>query len=172
VRDILNEFYGFATRIIQQHGGAVDKFIGDCVMAVFKDTTGLGLQNQAVAAVSAALAIIQEVERLSESRFSNGHKLMASAGVCTGKVLFGLVGSLQQMNYTCIGDVVNVASRLQGLANPGEVLIAHETYQACMHGGAVLWVDGKMQEAHVKNRGQAVRYWRLDRVTRESPIAR
>jgi len=171
VRDILNEFYGFATRTIQHYGGAVDKFIGDCVMAIFRgDITGLGLQNQAVAAVSAAVDIIREVEVLSERRFGDTRRLAASAGVCTGKLLTGLVGSLQQMNFTCIGDVVNVASRLQGLARPGEVLIAHETYQACMQGGTVLWVDGDLREARVKNRVQPVRYWSLDRVTRATGL--
>jgi len=162
VHDILNEFYGFATRIIHQHGGAVDKFIGDGVMAIFKgSTTGIGLRNQAVAAVSSALSIIREVEHLSERRFSTANKLTASAGVSSGKLLVGLVGSLQQMNYTCIGDVVNVAARLQGLAEPGEMLIANETYQMCMQGGAVLWVDGAMKEARVKNREKPVRYWSL-----------
>jgi class 3 adenylate cyclase/tetratricopeptide (TPR) repeat protein len=162
VRDILNEFYGFATRIIHQHGGAVDKFIGDCVMAVFKgSTTAMGLRNQAVAAVNAVLAIIREVEHLSERRFSSEHKLTASAGVCSGKVLVGLVGSLKHMSPTCIGDVVNVASRLQGLAEPGEVLIANETYQTCLQGGAVVWVDGAMRQDRVKNREQPVRYWSL-----------
>jgi class 3 adenylate cyclase len=165
VRDILNEFYGFATRIIHQHGGTVDKFIGDCVMAVFKGPpTAMGLKNQAVAAVSAARAIIREVDLLSERRFSSAHKLAASAGVCTGKLLVGLVGSLERMNFTCIGDVVNVASRLQGLAEPGEVLIAHETYQACLQGGDVIWVvDQGMRHAHVKNRERQVRYWRASK---------
>jgi class 3 adenylate cyclase/tetratricopeptide (TPR) repeat protein len=173
VRDILNEFYGFATRIIQQHGGVVDKFIGDCVMAVFKgSTTRLGVKNQAVAAVSATLAILREVDQLSERRFALTHKLAASAGVSTGKLLVGLVGSPQHMSYTCLGDVVNVAARLQGLAEPGEVLISHETYQACMQGGAVLWVDGSMQESLVKNRGQPVRYWNLGRVTRGTAPSR
>jgi class 3 adenylate cyclase len=171
VRDILNEFYGFATRIIQQHGGAVDKFIGDCVMAIFKGpATGTGLDNQAVAAVSAALAIIREVEHMSERRFPIGHKLTASAGVSTGKLLMGLVGSLQQISYTCIGDVVNVGSRLQGLAAPGEVLIAHETYQACMQGGAVVWTEGPMRLAHVKNREQPVRYWSLGQGRDKPPL--
>lgn len=168
VRDILNEFYGFSTRIIQDHNGAVDKFIGDCVMAVFKGpTTAALLQNQAVAAVNATLAIMEEVEHLAERRFSIGRrKLAASAGICTGKLLVGLVGSLQQMDYTCIGDVVNVASRLQGLAQPGEVLVAHETYQAYIQGSLVPWTHGDIREARVKNREQPVRYWSLARDTR------
>lgn len=168
VRDILNEFYGFATRIIHYHGGVIDKFIGDCVMAIFKGgTTVKGLQNQAVAAVVSALSIIEEVEHLSERRFAGTkRKLAASAGICTGDLFIGLVGSLQKMNYTCIGDVVNVAARLQGLAKPGEVLISHETYLACMQGGAVIWSQGHMQEAYVKNREQPVRYWSLGREAR------
>jgi class 3 adenylate cyclase len=162
VRDILNEFYGFATRIIHQYGGTVDKFIGDAVMGIFKGSTaGLGLKNQAVAAVSAALAIIREVEHLSERRLSTTRKLAASAGVCTGKVLVGLVGSFMRMNYTCIGDVVNVAARLQGLAEPGEALIANETYQVCNQGGVVVLPNGDIQQAQVKNREQPVRYWSL-----------
>lgn len=162
IRDILNEFYGFATRIIQQNGGIIDKFIGDCVMASFKGpTTGAGLQNQAIAAVHSAFSIVGEVERLSERRFSNTHRLAASAGICTGRLLVGMLGSLQHMNYTCIGDVVNVAARLQGLAEPGQVLIAHETYRACME-GAPLWMSEGMKVKAVKNRKQPVQYWIVD----------
>ena len=172
VGDILNEFYGFAIRIIQQHGGAVDKLIGDGIMAVFKGPpTVIGIHNQALAAVSASLAIIREVEHLSERRFSAENKLTASAGVCSGKVLVGLVGSHQHMSHTCIGDVVNVAARLQGLAEPGEVLIANETYQSCLQGGAVVWVDGKIREARVKNRKQPVRYWSLGKGKGVPPLS-
>jgi class 3 adenylate cyclase/pSer/pThr/pTyr-binding forkhead associated (FHA) protein len=162
IRDTLNEFYGFATRIVQQNGGIVDKFIGDCVMAFFKGPTmGVGSQNQAIAAVNAAFTILGEVERLSERRFSNSRRLAASAGICTGKLLVGMLGSLQHMNYTCIGDVVNVAARLQGLAEPGQVLIAHETYRACME-GASLWMSEGPLEKRVKNREKPVRYWIVD----------
>jgi class 3 adenylate cyclase/pSer/pThr/pTyr-binding forkhead associated (FHA) protein len=162
VRDILNEFYGFATRIIQNNFGTVDKFIGDCVMAFFKSSvTGRGPQNHAIAAVNAAFAIVEEVERLSERRFSTSHRLAASAGICTGEILVGMLGSLQHMNYTCIGDVVNVAARLQGLANPGQVLIAHETYRACMEGTS-LWMNDGPKEKLVKNRQKPVQYWIVD----------
>jgi class 3 adenylate cyclase/pSer/pThr/pTyr-binding forkhead associated (FHA) protein len=164
LRDTLNEFYGFATRIIQQHGGMVDKFIGDCVMAFFKGPMiGGGDQNQALAAVNAATTIVVEVERLSERRFSNSRMLRASAGICTGKLLVGMLGSLQHMNYTCIGDVVNVAARLQGLAKPGQVLIASETYRAYMGSGAPLISEGPLTQ-QVKNRSKPVQYWSVDPV--------
>lgn len=164
VRDILNEFYGFATRIIQQHGGIIDKFIGDCVMAFFKGpVTGPGFENQAVAAVHAALAIVREVYHLSERRFPHERRLAASAGICTGSLLVGMLGSLQHKNYTCIGDVVNVASRLQGIAGRGQVLIAQETYRACMGAGASFWMmsDGPKKQS-VKNRKETVQYWIVD----------
>jgi class 3 adenylate cyclase len=162
LRDTLNEFYGFATRVIQQNGGMVDKFIGDCVMAFFKGpAVGVGTQNQALAAVNAAFTIVAEVERLSERRFSNARMLQASAGICTGRLMVGMFGSLQHMNYTCIGDVVNVAARLQGLAKPGQVLIAHETYRACME-GASLWMSEGPLEQRVKNRVKPVKYWIVD----------
>lgn len=117
----LNQFFQQAVDAIEQHHGIVDKFIGDCVMALWG--APLPKEGDARNACNAALAL---VERASKVKVA-GRPLEIGVGVHTGLAVVGALGSKQRMDYTAIGTTVNLAARLCGIAGPNEVLVTSET---------------------------------------------
>ncbi len=116
----LNDYFEIATNIILRHGGYVDKFIGDAVLGVF----GVPVyhEDHMERAVRAALDMQRQLKECSR----NGNPLLAAVGISinAGVVVSGNIGSQIKMEYTVIGDSVNVASRLNGLAGSGEIIIS------------------------------------------------
>lgn len=100
----LNEYFAVMTACIVRHGGQVNKFIGDGIMAIFSDAEGAALGDHALRAVRCAIEMVgQPLE------FRTG------AGIHTGEAIVGNVGSGDKMDYTALGDTVNLAARLEGL---------------------------------------------------------
>ncbi len=124
---ILNEYFGEAVEIVVRNRGYIDKFIGDCIMAAW----GVPLQTEAedaIQAVTCALEIQQSVASKKRSFFrGEAEHLRIGIGLHSGPLVAGNLGSIRRMNYTVIGDTVNVAARLEGVAGPGEVIITHDT---------------------------------------------
>jgi adenylate cyclase len=121
VVDALNRYFDIATRHIVEQGGYVDKFIGDAVMGVFG--VPVAHEDHAQAAVRAAMAMQAEfAQRAAET----GNELLGriGIGINTGYAVSGNIGSQEKLEYTVIGDAVNVASRLNGLAASGETIIS------------------------------------------------
>ncbi len=116
----LNQFLEAVTAVIIEYGGYVDKFIGDAVLAVFG--VPIFRKDHAQRAVRCAVALQKELGRQKHGR----NPLMGSAGISihTGDVVAGNIGSADKMEYTVIGDTVNIASRLNSLAGPGKVVIS------------------------------------------------
>ncbi|MDP3505131.1 MAG: adenylate/guanylate cyclase domain-containing protein [Myxococcales bacterium] len=127
VADLLSEFYKVATPLIFSFEGTVDKFVGDSVMALFGAPYGKG--DDAIRAVRSAMALKAEWERAMQKRPENERRLL-KVGLTTGKVLAGSVGSEARLDYTAIGEPVNVASWLCQSADPGQVLITGKTLAA------------------------------------------
>ncbi len=126
---MLNELFTIATEIVFRHEGTVDKFIGDCVMAMWGAPRDQ--PDHAARALSAAeeLQSWLEVGNASwQERY--GVSVQLAVGVNTGEAVVGNIGSEQRMEYTAIGDVVNVAARLEAIARPGQILITRATRQA------------------------------------------
>jgi adenylate cyclase len=119
VVDMLNTYFEIATRAIMDYGGYVDKFIGDCVLGVFG--VPVFRRDHVERAVRAALDLMDQLHR----RSIHGNPLLSSVGIGihTGPIVSGNIGSQVKMEYTVIGDTVNLASRLSELATPGEVLV-------------------------------------------------
>ncbi len=110
--DELNRYFGRMTDIVQAHGGFVDKFIGDGVLAIFG--APLARKNAAADAVRASLDMIKSLK--SEPLFIGGHgRIGIRIGLHRGEAIVGNIGSAQRFNYTVMGDAVNVASRLEGV---------------------------------------------------------
>lgn len=115
---VVDAFLKTATYVLVRHGAFIDKYVGDAVMAFFN--APIRYPDHAGRAVAAALEIQAELPGLSE-RF--GLDLRASIGVASGFAHVGRLGSGDGKDYTAIGDVVNLAARLQGAAQSGEVVI-------------------------------------------------
>ena len=112
----LNRYLGAMVEVITAHGGTVDKFIGDAVMAVFGSPVGRGVLVEARAALACALAMRQALAELNRSWESEGIcRLENGVGLASGQVVVGQIGSPRRMEFTVIGDTVNLASRLEGL---------------------------------------------------------
>lgn len=111
---LMNAYLSAMTDIIEDKGGFVDKYIGDAIVAVFG--APLNDPHHARHAVEAALACQRKLAELNQTEAAfRGLQLKARAGINTGTVLLGNIGSRRRFNYTVMGDTVNVASRLEGL---------------------------------------------------------
>jgi adenylate cyclase len=113
----LNEYFASMVDIVFEHGGSLDKFIGDAVMARWGDLQTDGPALDARSAVLAALQMRKELARLNEKWTGEGRgQLSFGVGVHQGDAIFGNIGSEKKMEITVIGDAVNVGSRLEGLS--------------------------------------------------------
>ncbi len=127
----LNDYLKRMVDIVFDEGGIVDKFIGDSVMAVFG--APVPKPDDAVRAVRAALRMIDEVARFNQrQRRKGGVEIDVGVGLHTGPLIAGNIGSDRKMEYTVIGDTVNVANRVESLNQQMEtsVLITRECYEA------------------------------------------
>jgi adenylate cyclase len=133
VSAMLNEYFGVAVPVIANaYDGEVDKLIGDAIMVTFNT---LGDQpDHAVRAVRTGLALQQETARIVE-RHPGWPRFRV--GINSGKATVGLIGAEGGRGYTVIGDTVNLASRLEGRAEVGQVVIGAKTYQALPDGTRV-----------------------------------
>ncbi|MBQ7763832.1 adenylate/guanylate cyclase domain-containing protein [bacterium] len=130
VSEILNEYFTEMEPIISKYNGIINKFIGDAVMAVF----GEPIQDKCHAknAVKSAYEMLQKVKELQKKWAKEGKpKIEIGIGIATGEVFVGNIGSINRMEYTVIGDTVNLASRLEGYNKvyKTKLLISPATYQ-------------------------------------------
>lgn len=122
VIEMLNEHMTALTRVVKEHHGVLDKFVGDLLMAIF-GAPARG-ENDTLNAARCALQLIQERNRLNAT---SRHQLQVGIGIATGNVVAGCMGSSDRLNYTVLGERVNLASRLCSQAGPSQVLIDQNT---------------------------------------------
>jgi adenylate cyclase len=128
VVEMLNEYFELIVSIVFQYGGTVDKFIGDEVMVLFDALTDV--EYPADRAVKCAFHMHGELELFNEKRKARGEKpIEIGIGINTGDAVVGVIGSSQAMQYTCIGDTVNIAARLTSVAEPRQTVISEETFK-------------------------------------------
>jgi len=126
----LNEHLNMMVSVIFNYQGTLDKFVGDCVMAFWG--APIPQPNQAELAARAALAMIEGLEKLNEKWQSEGRPtLKIGVGINTGEMLFGNIGSEQRMDFTVIGDSVNLGARLESATKElhASIVISDATYQ-------------------------------------------
>jgi class 3 adenylate cyclase len=122
VIEMLNEHMTALTRVVKEHHGVLDKFVGDLLMAIFG--APVSHETDTLNAARCALALMEEREKLN---VTSRHQLRIGIGMATGKVIAGCMGSLDHMNYTVLGERVNLASRLCSQAGPGQIVIDQTT---------------------------------------------
>jgi class 3 adenylate cyclase len=159
VVELLNAFYSLMIETTFKHDGTLDKFLGDGVMAVFG--APLYRADHTLMAVQAALAMQAGVRELSAARVAAGKcPVDVGIGVNAGEVIAGTVGTDARMEYTVVGDSVNLAARLQSNAEPGQILVATETY-ARLHGA----VRGRpLGRFDVKGKEKWVDVWAIEAI--------
>src|SRR4051794_12062925 len=121
---ILNQHFTPMARIVSEHKGVVDKYVGDMLMAIFGAPKSYG--DDAFNAANCARAMMLERTRLNENSLM---PVQVGIGVATGRVVVGCVGSADHLNYTVLGEAVNLASRLCAQAQPGQILMDAATHE-------------------------------------------
>ena len=125
--EVLNAFFSEAVELVINNHGYIDKFIGDCIMAAW----GVPMKSEeedAVLAVTSALQI-HDLVRSRDRTFFRGDasRLKIAVGMSSGPLVAGNVGSSRRMDYTVLGDTVNTAARLEGVAGAEEIIITQST---------------------------------------------
>lgn len=122
---VLNLYHALIVNVIQSYAGTVDKFIGDGVMALYN--TPLHLDDHALRAVLTALHIRDALAEFY-IQFEPEYRMQVNFGIHTGPAVVGNVGAPNLMNFTAVGDTVNLAARLQDLSSGGRILISEACY--------------------------------------------
>ena len=155
LREIMTELVSRSVTVVQRYGGAVDKFTGDGIMAVFG--APVALEDHAIRACLAALGIQEEAARLAaEVKDRDGIDLRLRVGLNSGQVIDGEIGS-GALGYTAIGEQVGMAERMESVAPPGGVMLSESTARL-VEGAAVLGVP---QMVRIKGAEDAVPARRL-----------
>lgn len=151
VIELLNEHMTALTDVAYQHGGIVDKFVGDLIMVLFGAPVSTG--TDAVSAVQCALNMLRVRRELNQT---SKHSLEVGIGIATGAVVAGCMGSDQRLSYTVLGHRVNLASRLCSIAQAGEIVMDEETWKDVQG-----FVQAEpMQPMQLKGFSEPVQPWR------------
>ena len=148
---LLNRYFSRMSEIIFAHGGTLDKYIGDGLMAIFGAPTAL--PEDAKNALKAAVTMQMQLLTLNKELEADGfQRIQIGIGLHTGEAVIGYIGSDRRSEYTAIGDTVNLASRLESNAAGGQILVSEATARA--GGGIFSYLP--QEPLIVKNRLQAV----------------
>lgn len=163
VIEMLNQHFTPLTRLVYEHHGAVDKFVGDLIMAIFGAPKGFG--NDLENAARCALRMIEERRLLNET---GKYKINVGIGVASGNVVAGRMGSKDRLNYTVLGPRVNLAARLCSKAGQMEVVIDDLTWQSIRD----FAVASPTPELQLKGFAAPVQAYKLERFLSENESAK
>jgi adenylate cyclase len=154
---LLNRYFSAMTDIIFAHGGTLDNYLGDGLMALFGAPTAT--PEDASNALNAAVAMQRRILGINQELREEGlSEIGVGMGLHTGEVIVGYIGSERRSEYTAIGDTVNTSSRLESNARGGEILVSDATAKAA-HSRYKLQ---PREPITVKNREQPVVLWEVD----------
>jgi adenylate cyclase len=153
VVNMLNSYFDVIVKEIIAQNGYVDKFIGDAVLAVFRNEYHLDR------AVDACLAVKNEIEKLVSAHDGQDFKPKVSIGIHSGEMVCGNIGSasLRRLDYTVIGDVVNTAERLHQAAENGQIIIAESSFERIKQS----FRCNKLQEVQLKHKAHPVQIYEV-----------
>jgi class 3 adenylate cyclase len=157
---LLNNYLTEMSEIALKHGGTIDKFIGDAIMVFFGDPSTKGPKADCLSAVSMAIEMKKHMKDLQQRWLNQGVQkpMEIRMGINTGFCTVGNFGTENRLDYTLLGTEVNLASRLETAAEPGEILISHESYSLVKD----LIMCRDKGEIQVKGYQQPVRVYSVD----------
>jgi adenylate cyclase len=156
IASLLNEYLSAMTQVVFAFGGTIDKFVGDAVMVIFGAPLEMSPVAQANRAVRCAVRMQQEMDLLADQCIQRGlPPLQMRIGVHQGQAVVGNFGSPHRADYTCIGPMVNVASRIESACEPGSVLFSDSVR---MHLDGITTED--TGEHHLKGVSERLRLYR------------
>ncbi|UCB46149.1 MAG: Cache 3/Cache 2 fusion domain-containing protein, partial [Spirochaetota bacterium] len=147
----LNTYFNIMVTIIIQHKGIIDKFIGDAIMSIFG--APVLHDDDPLQAVLTGLEMLKSLDGFNKKQVKMGRPVFRiGIGLNTGEVVVGNIGSTQKLDYTCIGDAVNLASRLEGLTKMYgvQIIISEFTYNATNNGIKARAIDSVRVKGKVK----------------------
>ena len=153
VVNLLNSYFDVIVHQIIAQNGYVDKFIGDAVLAVFRNEFHLDR------AVDACLSVRTQIEKLVPDPGQHKFNPKVTIGIHSGEMILGNIGSasLRRLDYTVIGDVVNIAERLHQCATSGQIIIAESSYEIIKQS----FHCNKLKEVQLKNKTQPVQIYEV-----------
>jgi adenylate cyclase len=151
VEQVLNRYFTAMTEVLYRHGGTIDKFMGDGVIGVFGSPLPRDddLQRSLLAVVDLQRAFGDLRERWHREL---GRDIGMGIGVDYGSAVVGNIGSEQRMDYTLIGDVVNTASRLNGMAHAGQIILSTHFVEALPPEWRTPWTLRPIDRVHLKGK--------------------
>ena len=147
--NLLNEYFDEMVAILKETGAIIDKFVGDAVMALYLESKNRSCEECAYNAVKAGLEMIEALKKFNQNRQD---QVNIRVGINSGTVIMGDIGSkLYRRDYTVIGDNVNIAARLESVAEKGTVLVSDTTYKLIkdfveVEDASSIMVKGKAEE--------------------------
>jgi len=165
VVDLLNTYFPPMVDIVFRHGGTLEKFIGDALLAVWG--APFGGPDDADRAVAAAMDMQRGIANLNARLVAAGYvPIEIHIGLCSGPVAAGYIGTEKYIQYAVIGDTTNVASRICSVAEAGEILIADSTRALLTPPGVAL---AALPPVAVKGKGEPLQLHRV--LLRQEPAA-
>ena len=161
--ELINSYLSDMAKIAIEFGGTIDKFVGDAVMVFFGDPTSAGIKEDAIKCLKMASAMRQRVKLLNDiwqKKHLIPEGLSVRMGIASGFCTVGDFGSSQKMDYTILGSPVNLAARLQGLCQSGEILLSAETHSALEE----VIECRKFGPTAIKGFPESLPYFRLDKI--------
>jgi adenylate cyclase len=155
VVEILNRYLDSMEKQVFLQGGTLDKYTGDGMMVLFG--APLAQADHAERAVRAALGMQHAAKTISEQSGDQRTRFVYGIGITTGQAVVGHIGSRRRLDYTAIGDTVNLASRLEGIAPPDTILISQATWRRVQH----MAIAERLDPVHVKGKAKPVPVYRL-----------
>ncbi|HBG65973.1 MAG TPA: guanylate cyclase [Treponema sp.] len=166
----LNRYFTAMVNVIKKHGGTIDKFIGDAIMALFGAPVSYEDNARRAAAAACEMRQVLPSVELGDLILPEGMKFNIGIGIHYGDVTVGSLGSADKTDYTCIGDTVNLASRLEGLTKVygSMVLVSESVKDDCPEGE---FTFRYLDDVRVKGKAKAVPIFAVDRSPDEFPPA-
>jgi adenylate cyclase len=161
VEQVLNRYFTAMTEVLYDHGGTIDKFMGDGIIGVFGSPIARAddVQRSLLAAVDLQRAF---AELRRGWRAELGRDIGMGIGLEYGRAVVGNIGSEQRLDYTLIGDVVNTANRLCGIAQAGQIIVSYQLVDALPKGWSPPWPLRPIDRVHLKGKQEPLLIYEVE----------